>query len=116
MLGELGNDGEGLGGGVDEGEVPVHGDAGGEALDLPAGEGDVADDGDGEGAGGGGGGLPQRERTRRRASAQGRFLPGWRRPEHVTYYVTGSGRRVGLSGCLGRRRRGRGWCGRPGAR
>ena len=41
---ESGIDGEGFAAGVDEGEVPVHGDAEVVALDLPAGGGDVADD------------------------------------------------------------------------
>ena len=40
-------EGAGFGGVVDEGEVPLNGDAGVEALDLPLGDGDVADDGGG---------------------------------------------------------------------
>ena len=47
-LGEFGGEGAGFGGVVDEGEVPLDGDAGVEALDLPLGDGDVADDGGGE--------------------------------------------------------------------
>ena len=44
----FGGAGAGFGGVVDEGEVPLDGDAGVETLDLPLGDGDVADDGGGE--------------------------------------------------------------------
>ena len=47
-FGEFGGEGAGFGGVVDEGEVPLDGDAGVEALDLPLGDGDVADDGGGD--------------------------------------------------------------------
>ena len=45
---EFGREGAGFIGVIDEGEVPLDGDADVEALDLPAGDGDVADGGEGE--------------------------------------------------------------------
>ena len=44
----FGGEGARFGGVVDEGEVSLNGDTGVEALDLPLGDGDVADDGGGE--------------------------------------------------------------------
>ena len=47
-LAEFRGEGGGFGGVIDEGEVPLDGDAGVKALDLPLSDGDVADDGGGE--------------------------------------------------------------------
>ena len=49
---EFGREGAGFGNVIDEGEVPLDGNAGVEALDLPLGDGDVADNGQGELVGG----------------------------------------------------------------
>ena len=45
---EFGDDGDGQGGGVDHGELPVEGEAVGEAFDLPLGGGDLVDDVEGD--------------------------------------------------------------------